>query len=129
MASAINDAAGIPQFPAAPPHVVGVAALDREGNAAPFTNFGPWVQACALGVELVSAFFNEALVHPEQAGSDIDNFEGVAVWTGTSFATPIVVAALARQVGATGATPRQAVEALIDLPGLERRQQLGVVIQ
>lgn len=128
VASAGNDGTSRPMYPAVLPHVLAVGALDHEGNPAPFTNYGPWVRACTLGVEIESTFFTFKGAHPAQAGADIDNFDGWAVWSGTSFATPIVVAALARKM-ATGGTSRDAVEALIDLPGLERRQQLGVVIQ
>ena len=56
VASAGNDAMSQPVFPAALPGVIGVGALGPAGPA-PFTNYGPWVTACAPGVDLVSGFF------------------------------------------------------------------------
>ena len=44
VASAGNDATCRPTFPACLPGVIGVAALDRDGNAARFTNYGYWVR-------------------------------------------------------------------------------------
>ena len=56
VASAGNDAISQPVFPAALPGVIGVGALGPAGPA-PFTNYGPWVTACAPGLDLVSGFF------------------------------------------------------------------------
>ena len=47
-----------PYYPAALPGVVGVGAVDAGGRSA-FSNFGPWVDACAPGVDVVSTFFTE----------------------------------------------------------------------
>ena len=46
VASAGNDATCRPTFPACLPGVIGVAALDLDGNAARFTNYGYWVRVC-----------------------------------------------------------------------------------
>jgi subtilisin family serine protease len=89
VASAGNDAMSRPVFPAALPGVVGVGALSPAGPA-PFSNFGPWVNACAPGVDLVGIFFNWS-EHPEHL-----RFRGWAIWSGTSFAGPIVAGAIAR---------------------------------
>jgi subtilisin family serine protease len=105
-----------------------VAATDQDGKPAPFTNYGPWVRASALGVNVVSLFFqgfNGA--EPPQGKFDPDHFEGWALWSGTSFSAPRVVAALAKQVG-SGATPRQAVKKLIDNEKLPRHPMLGTAV-
>jgi subtilisin family serine protease len=115
-------------YPAVLPAVVGVAALDNEDNAAPFTNYGPWVRACTAGVDVTSIFFkgfNGA--EPSVGGDDPDDFKGWAVWSGTSFAAPRVVAALAQKVAA-GTTPHEAVRQLVDDPALPRKPMLGTVV-
>ncbi len=129
VASAGNDATCVPMFPAALPEVVGVGALDQEGKPAPFTNFGPWVRACARGVDRTSIFFegfNGA--GPPANNYDPDHFEGWARWSGTSFAAPVVVAALARAL-AGGDDPQQAVRRLIDAQDLPRKPMLGSVVE
>jgi hypothetical protein len=128
VASAGNDATCTPMFPATLPKVVGVGALDDQGKPAPFTNYGPWVSACAPGVDRVSIFFegfNGA--GPPESGYDPDHFQGWARWSGTSFAAPVVVAALARAV-AGGDTPQQAVKRVVADEKLPRRPMLGTVV-
>ncbi len=51
---------------------------------------------------------------------DPDDFSGWASWSGTSFSAPLVVAALARHMLMTGGSGADAVEAVIDDPGLTR---------
>ena len=128
VASAGNDATCVPMFPAALPHVVGVAALDKEGKPARFTNYGPWVRACAHGGDVVSIFFEGFDgAGPPQQNYDQDRFEGWARWSGTSFAAPAVVAALARAVG-QGTAPHDAVAQLVDDPELVRKPMLGTIV-
>lgn len=125
VASAGNDSIRRPMYPAALPGVIGVAALNRQGAPARFTNFGSWVRACSLGTDIVSMF---------GSGDDVredfrQKFEGWARWSGTSFAAPRVVAALARHRLTTGATLDEAVNTLIDAPDLTRLRCLGTVVQ
>lgn len=128
VASAGNDATCIPLLPAALPNVIGVGAIDEGGKPAKFTNYGPWVEACAPGVDVVSLFFEGFDgAGPAVENYDPDRFEGWARWSGTSFAAPRVVAELAREI-ATGASPADAVARLIqdkDLPG---RPMLGTIV-
>ncbi|MEY2434519.1 MAG: hypothetical protein QOC92_4244, partial [Acidimicrobiaceae bacterium] len=70
VASAGNDASCRPAFPAAFRGVIGVAALGPHGPA-PFTNYGPWVRACAPGVDLVSSFFR-SFEGPDTGAPDPD---------------------------------------------------------
>jgi hypothetical protein len=129
VASAGNDGTCIPMYPATLPKVVGVGALDDQGRPAPFTNYGPWVSACAPGVDRVSIFFegfNGA--GPPENGYDPDHFQGWARWSGTSFAAPVVVAALARVV-AGGDTPQEAVRKVVEDEKLPRRPMLGTVVR
>ena len=128
VASAGNDGQCRPTYPAALPGVVSVGALGPQGPA-PFSNYGPWVRACAPGVDLVSTFFDgfEGL-RPPVGGEDPDNFYGFARWSGTSFSAPLVAAAIAHEMTVTGADGAVAVERLIDAPHLGRIPDLGTVV-
>ena len=127
VASAGNDATCEEQFPAAFPEVVAVGAVGPYGPA-PFTNYGPWVRACAPGVDLVSTFFKWDGDQPPVDGVDQDKYTGWACWSGTSFSAPLVVAAVAREMALSGATAEQAVTRVIDHPALLRLPGLGTVI-
>ena len=129
VASAGNDASWVPTYPAALPGVVGVGGLGPYGPA-PFTNWGPWVRACAPAVDVVSTFFEDfnGDVPQLDAMGDPDDFDGWAVWSGTSFAAPAVVAALCREMLLCGGTAQDAVATVIDGPGLHRVPGLGTVI-
>jgi hypothetical protein len=128
VASAGNDGTCRPMFPAALPGVVAVGAVGPHGPAT-FTNHGAWVRACAPGVDLVSTFFagwNGG--DPATAGADPDDYVGWACWSGTSFAAPVVVGALAREMAVTGCTATEAVTRLVDNPALLRIPGLGTVV-
>jgi len=74
-----NDSA--PQFPANwSTEVMGVAAIDGNNRKASFSNFGSNVSVSAPGLNLISLF-------PEA-----NNTPDYAVWSGTSFATPLATA-------------------------------------
>ncbi len=128
VAAAGNDATDRPTWPAVLPGVIGVAALAPYGPAA-FTNYGPWVRACAPGVDLVSSFYKEfnGRAGVDASGTDIDKFDGLALWSGTSFAAPVVAAGLARLIQ-MGFSRAQAVDRLIDDPNLFRLPGLGTVV-
>jgi len=128
VASAGNIAECRPAYPAAFPTVVAVGALGPWGPAH-FTNYGPWVDACAPGTDLESAFFkNFDGKNQPVNGVDIDKFDGWAVWSGTSFAAPMVAAALVREMRLRGVSARRAVELVIDAPGRTRIPNLGTVV-
>jgi hypothetical protein len=50
------------------------------------------------------------------------------MWSGTSFAVPMVVAALVRDMANNNHTAQEAVEAVIDAPHLGRIPGLGTVV-
>jgi subtilisin family serine protease len=133
VAAAGNDATWRPFWPAAFDFVVGVAALDGRGPA-PFTNFGPWVDACAPGVDVVSTFFDERpgpIPHvdlPPDLSSHAVTFPGYARWSGTSFAAPKVAAAIAAAASSWGIDVREAERRLIRDWQLNRVPDLGVVV-
>jgi subtilisin family serine protease len=128
VASAGNDGICRPSLPAALPGVVSVAALGPNGPAR-FSNYGPWVRACAPGVDIVSRFFTkfDGAGTAPPGGIDPDKFASWARWSGSSFSAPIVVAALARELQ-HGLTPAEAVERVVDAPGLLRIPDFGTVV-
>jgi hypothetical protein len=79
--------------------VLAVAAHDGAA-VCDWSNTGPWVSLAAPGADVVSTYVNHA-----------DFANGWATWSGTSFATPHVVAALVEQAAAIGslATARAAL--------------------
>jgi thermitase len=70
--------------------VVSVAAHDGS-QLCPWSNSGPWVDLAAPGSDIVSTY----VTHPEFP-------TGFARWSGTSFAAPFVVAAVAATHASTG---------------------------
>jgi hypothetical protein len=122
VASAGNDASCRPAYPAAFPDVVSVGAVGPNGPA-PFTNYGPWVRACAPGVDLISTWFDN--FDGDAAMGDLD---GWGRWSGTSFSGPVVVGALAQQALDRGIDVKEAVERVIDGPANLRLHNLGTVV-
>lgn len=92
VAAAGNEGSSRQFFPAAFDHVVGVAALDAKQQRARFSNHGGWVDACAVGTGVVAPFIS-----------------GWVRWSGTSFAAPLVAAAIADRHSAT-ADPHETVD-------------------
>ena len=126
--SAGNEGSCVDQYPAALPEVVSVAALGPNGPA-PWTNYGSWVDASAPGSNLVSSFFAEfdgAL--PPINGVDPDEFVQWATWSGTSFAGPVLVAALAREMATTNRTAAESVESVVRAPHLARFPNMGTIV-
>ena len=131
VASAGNDGSCRPTWPASFENVIAVGALGPNGKAW-FSNYGPWVDACAPGVDIVSCFFDLG----EEADYDGEDFNGWACWSGTSFSAPIVAASIAWEWMCCGerehagaplgdpATPRW----LLDRPGHFRYPWLGTVV-
>jgi subtilisin family serine protease len=70
--------------------VVAVAAHDGT-DVCPWSNRGDWVTLAAPGADVTSTYIHHEVFH-----------SGWAQWSGTSFATPYVVAAVAEELAATG---------------------------
>ncbi len=117
-------------YPAADDWTIGVGAVSGPGGEpggrpisgsvsgpgparASFSNFGPWVDVCARGDKVLSSFED----HPYRSSSAPSGplqFDGFAVWSGTSFAAAYVSGKVA--------------EVLARRPGLDRAgviQELG----
>lgn len=128
VAAAGNEGSCVEQYPAALDSVIGVAGLGPDGPA-PWSNYGNWVDACAPGTDIVSSFFAKFDGDiPRINGVDADSFDEWATWSGTSFAAPVVVAALAREMRVTGCSATEAVDRLIDAPHLSRLPYMGTVV-
>jgi subtilisin family serine protease len=94
--SAGNNGSVRPFWPAALPAVVGVAATGPDGTLAAFSNRGDWVDAAALGVDVVSSHVRLLPGGEGVAPGTTTRVYGAARWSGTSFAAPRIAADVAR---------------------------------
>ena len=97
IASAGNDASNRPSYPAALPNVVAVGGLDGNGRAG-FSNYGPWVDACAPALNVLSTFFMDFDDIVDSTHQRDQKFSGWATWSGTSFAGPKVAGVVAQDM-------------------------------
>ncbi|WP_148615252.1 S8 family peptidase [Nocardioides rubriscoriae] len=114
VAAAGNDSTTRPFWPAAYDWAVGVGALDPDGQVCDFSNTGSWVDVYALGRDLVNAYpaGTYTCQEPPHVGT-VRHFKGLAQWSGTSFATPVVSGAIAAHMSATGRTAHESVTDLL----------------
>jgi subtilisin family serine protease len=95
VAAAGNSGSIRPFWPAAAPEVIAVAATAPDGELAPFSNHGPWVNTAAPGVNVVSSFVRLLPAAEGVAPGTEAREYGAARWSGTSFAAPRVAADVA----------------------------------
>ncbi len=154
VAAAGNNASDSEVFPAAfAPHrngpvprpekgvvpVTSVGSLNPNGTVALFSNYGRWVRCWDKGAALISTMprtlnggVQPSVVVVDDEGAthstlDLDDFRaGFGVWSGTSFAAPVIAAKIAREMLAhrgfdKGLTPEQAARVVT---GVVRRHSL-----
>ncbi|WP_329521651.1 S8 family peptidase [Spirillospora sp. NBC_01491] len=130
VACAGNTAGDRPFWPAALKPVIAVGALDALGeDRAWFSNYGWWVDACAPGVDIVSAFARFDGPRPRVRGIDPDRFDGFATWSGTSFAAPAVAGRIAGLAASEGLTAVEAADRILDPADRPTLPDLGVIIR
>jgi subtilisin family serine protease len=115
VAAAGNDSWSAPFWPAAFDWCVGVGSLDRDGRISDFSNFGVSADVYALGRNLVNAFPDGTFeCHETPDKGDIRVFStGMARWSGTSFAAPLVAGMIAREISRTGSSAADAWNAVL----------------
>jgi subtilisin family serine protease len=107
VAAAGNHGVVRPFFPAAFKRVLAVGSVERRGSRwrrAPYSNFGPWVDAASPGTDVHSTFVRFA---------GAETFEGGALWSGTSFAAPHVSGAAVAAAARDGIPVRLAAHQLL----------------
>ncbi len=103
-------------YPAADDWAIGVGAVELTGpgkstpKPASFSNHGDWVDVCAVGVNVPSSF--EAKPY-RLSPSKVEQFNGEAAWSGTSFATAHVSGKVAELLQTDPGLDRQGVLAAL----------------
>jgi subtilisin family serine protease len=131
VAAAGNEGDRKPFFPAADWYAVGVGALDPDGGRAAYSNFGRWIDCYALGTEHINAFpygtydYEQAPMKGQSAKFD----HGLATWSGTSFATPLVAGVIAARMTWSGENGQQAAQSVLALARNNAAVAIGAVVQ
>ncbi|XVV01741.1 S8 family peptidase [Actinosynnema sp. CA-248983] len=127
VASAGNQGTNRPSWPAALCRVVAVAAVaqERDGSRAPacYSNFGHWIDACAVG-NRTSTYLKGKWVLPGDPAVDV--YDRFAYWLGTSFAAPHVAGRIAETMTTDGLTAVAARDKI--LSGVEFFPGYGVLV-
>jgi hypothetical protein len=117
-----NDGSNRPFWPAALKGCVAVGALETDDRRAEYSNHGWWVDACAVGTDVVGPFITDST-------PDGRRFNGYAKWSGTSFAAPRVAGAVANLIASKQMSASEAVDFLLDPATRQTRPDFGVVVE
>jgi hypothetical protein len=130
VAAAGNDATHRKFWPAAFGWAIGVGALGADQrNRAWFSNHGDWVNVYAPGEGLVNAYATGVYTYqepPKRPAKQI--FNGMARWSGTSFAAPLVAGLIAAQMTNANASATDATAAVLAQAAQQAIPGLGPVL-
>jgi subtilisin family serine protease len=130
LAAAGNDSSPVPFWPAAFPWATAVGGLTEDESArASWSNFGPWVDVYARGEDFRNAYVTGTFTtrEPETPAGEKRTFDGMAIWSGTSFSTPYVAGMVAARMSRTGESARQALDVILKLARTNGLPKVGPV--
>ena len=87
IAAAGNDNTDVPMFPASYPEVVSVAATDQNDHKAPFSNYGPYIELSAPGVQILSTQLGGSYQYLGGTSASSAYVSGVAALTLSQFSS------------------------------------------
>ena len=116
VAAAGNDSWAAPFWPAAFDWCVGVGSLNRDERVSAFSNYGVSADVYVVGRNHVNAFPDGTFTcHETPHKGDVRVFgTGMARWSGTSFAAPLVAGLIAREISERGLSAEDARTAVLD---------------
>lgn len=122
VAPAGNKGSDEPYWPAAADGVIGVAALSSDGlQRAEYSDFGPWVDACAVGTDVQGPYLSKVTAHGRE-------FDGYAQWSATTFAAAHVAGAILAKAAADEISGAEAAHQLLTADSRVTMPQMGIVI-